>query len=94
MFWAYLELLQSYRRPKRLLDWIAFMASGILGGLAAGGIGIGLALWLMRLSGTVMPAKLIGGMTGALMGWLILLILNVQLFRLCDWIYDSFESDD
>jgi integral membrane sensor domain MASE1 len=94
MLWAYLELLQSYRRPKRALDWIAFMVSGILGGLATGGIAVGLAFWLMRLSGTTMPAKLIGGMIGLLTGWLVILTLNVQLFRLCDWIYESFESEN
>jgi formate/nitrite transporter FocA (FNT family) len=94
MLWAYIDLVQSFRQPKRALDWVAYLVSAIVGGLMIGGLGIGGAVWLMKLSGTVVFAKLIGGFAGFTAGWVILLLLNVQLFRLTDWVYESLGSRD
>jgi hypothetical protein len=92
MLWAYIELLQSFRRPQRPLDWIAFVIPFILGSCILGGGGIVAVYFAVRYFGNFFFVKLFAGFAVAIAGWVSTLVLNVQLFRLVDWIYDSWEN--
>lgn len=91
MLWAYLGLLDSFRRPQRALDWVAFLVPIAVMCAIGGGGGVTAAIFAMKYFGDWLLPKFLAGAAAALIGWVVMLFLNVQLFRLSDWIYDQIE---
>ena len=88
MLWGYFNLLQSFRRPTRALDWIAYLIPFAVMCAIGGGGGVAAAVFAMRHFGNWFLPKFLAGAIALLAGWAVMLVLNVQLFRLSDWVYD------